>query len=143
MLEVLFITRGLNVGVYHSPGCFLNFPRLCVDGPALWGSRPLSLGCLHSFLDLGLGCLGEIIKEEVRFHDGFSHRRGSPHGGSRLPPLENVLSIHDRRLVLYFDFGLVIREFLLHELIHEFGPRGYGTPAFLESGRGHVACGGA
>ena len=61
VLEVLFITRGLNAGVYHSPGCFLNFPRLCVDGPALWGSRPLSLWCLHCFLNLGLGCLGEII----------------------------------------------------------------------------------
>jgi hypothetical protein len=94
LLEVLFMTRGLTA--YHSPGCFLDFPRLGIDGPALRGGRPLSLGCLHGFLNHNFGRLREIIEEEVRFHDGLrSRHRGSSHGGRRLPPLENVLSIHD------------------------------------------------
>jgi hypothetical protein len=83
------MTGGLTA--YHSPGCFLDFPRLCVDGPALWGGRTLSLRCLHCFLNHDFGRLREIIQEEVRFHDGIRGVGGS----SRLPPLENVLSIHD------------------------------------------------
>ena len=99
LLEILFILLigwEMAAGLYHSPGCFLNFPRFCVNGPTLRRGRPFSIWCLDCFFSHSFGCLRKIIKEEIRFHDGISCRRGSsPTTHGRLSPLENVLSIHD------------------------------------------------
>lgn len=111
VLFLLIIARVVNAGVCHSSGCFLDFPHFCIDSSALWGGRPFSLWCLDCcFFRLGLGCLGEIIQEIVRFYDGsLICRRGSTTTTlGRLSPLENVFSIHDRFLVLYFDLSLII-----------------------------------